>query len=83
MPNKVWDGIIYPFLNFNGATWNLLVDKLFQSSLYNGRNYLSTLGLRLNRLSKMGPQQDKESTMHVADEGGKFKIKGERGIIPH
>ena len=42
MPSKMWDEITYPFLNFNGAT------------LYNGCNYLSMLGLKLNHVSKRG-----------------------------
>ena len=45
MANKVWDEITYPFLNFNGAT---------SPAVYNGCNYLSMLGLKLNHVSKRG-----------------------------
>ena len=45
-PGKVWDKITYPFLNFNGAT--------VHPRLYNGCNYLSKLGLKLNHVSKRG-----------------------------
>ena len=43
--SKVWDEITYPFPNFNGY---LRIDKEFHSTLYNGCNYLSMLGLNSN-----------------------------------
>ena len=43
MPSKVWDEITYPFPNFNSAT------------SYNGRNNVSILGLKLNRISEGAP----------------------------
>ena len=48
-PSKVWDEITYPFLNFNGATVEVLQ---FLPTLYNGCNYLSMLGLKLIHVSK-------------------------------
>ena len=44
IPSKVWDEITYPFLNFR---WSLGMDKWFHTTLYNGCNYLSMLGLKL------------------------------------
>ena len=35
--------------------WSLGMDKWFHSTLYNGCNYLSMLGLKLNHVSKRGP----------------------------
>ena len=44
MPSKVWDEITYPFLNFH-------------PTFYNGCNYLSMLGLKLNHVIKRGPRR--------------------------
>ena len=52
----MWDEIIYPFLNFNGATvevWKW--DKKFHLTLYQASDYLSMLGLKLNHVSIRGP----------------------------
>ena len=39
MPSKVWDEITYPFLNFNGATVEVLgMDKEFDPTYFNGCN---------------------------------------------
>ena len=46
MPSKVRGEITYPFPNFNGQV---------HPTLYNGCNYLSMLGLKLNNVSKRGP----------------------------
>ena len=35
--------------------WSLGMDKLFHPTVYNGCNYLSMLGLKLNQVSKRGP----------------------------
>ena len=35
--------------------WSLGMDKTFHPTFYNGCNYLSMLGLKLNRVSKRGP----------------------------
>ena len=35
--------------------WSLGMDKKFHLTLYNGCNYLSMLGLKLNHISKRGP----------------------------
>ena len=54
--HKVWDEITYPIRNFNGCTvevWEK--DKQFHPTLYNGCNYLSMLGLKLNHVSKRAP----------------------------
>ena len=53
MPTKVRNEIIYPALNFNGATVVVQeIDKWFHPILYNGCNYLSMLRLTLNHASK-------------------------------
>ena len=55
MPSKVWDVITYPFQNFNGypvETWELISN--FIAYNYNGCNYLSMLGFKLNLVSKRG-----------------------------
>ena len=53
---KVWDEITCTFSNFNGKhRWSLGMDKLFHPTLYNGRNYMSMLGLKLIHVSKKGP----------------------------
>ena len=52
MPSKVWDEITYAFLNFNVRT---RMDKWFHPIHYNGCNYLSMLGLKLNHVSKRAP----------------------------
>ena len=53
MTNKVWDEITYPFPNFNGATIDVLgMNKLFHPTIYNGCDYISTLGLKLIYVSK-------------------------------
>ena len=48
--NNAWDEITYPFLNFNGA----IVEDYEWISNYQACNYLSMLGLKLNRVSKSG-----------------------------
>ena len=54
----MWEEITYPFLNFNGSNrWNLGMDKWFHPTVYNGCNYLSMLGLKLNHVSKSGHWQ--------------------------
>ena len=50
MPNKVWDEIAYHFPNFNGTTV-----AQFRSTLHDGYNYLSMLGLKLLHVSKRDP----------------------------
>ena len=37
--------------------WSLGMDKLFHPTLYNGCDYLSMLGLRLNHVGKSGPRK--------------------------
>ena len=55
MGSQVWDEITYPFLNFNGSNrWSLGMDKYFHPTLYNGWNYLSMPGFKLNHVSKNG-----------------------------
>ena len=57
MPSKLWDGITYPFPNFNGCTvdhWSLGMDKLFHPTLYNECDYLSMLVLKLILVNKRG-----------------------------
>ena len=52
-PINVWYAIIYLFPNINGCTVQVYaVDRKFQSTLYNGRNYFFMLGLKLIRVSK-------------------------------
>ena len=69
MYNKVWDKIIYPFPNCNGATVEVLEwDRWFHPTLYNGCNYLSMLGLKLNHVSKRGPRCP--STWHCKPSAG-------------
>ena len=55
MPSKAWDEITYPFLNFNGCT--VEVQEWISNFIphYNGCDYLSMLGLKLNHVSKRGP----------------------------
>ena len=48
----MWDEIIYPFPNFDGAS--LVIDMWFHPTRCNGRNYLSMLGLKLIHVSKKG-----------------------------
>ena len=53
----MWDEITYPFPNFIGCTvevWEWISN--FISTLYNGCDYLSMLGLKLIRVSKRGPR---------------------------
>ena len=50
---KVWDEIIYPFRNLTGATVEVLEWIINFYSLYWRADYLSVLGLKLNRASKM------------------------------
>ena len=53
MPSKVWDEITYPFPIFNGATiegWEWISN--FISHFFNGFNYLSMSGFKLNYVSK-------------------------------
>ena len=44
---NMWDEITYPFLFRNG--------KVIHPTVYNGCNYLSMMGLKLNHVSKRGP----------------------------
>ena len=46
MSSKVWDGIIYPFPNFNGCTIS------FRPTLHNGCNYFYMVGLMSIHFSK-------------------------------
>ena len=52
---KLWDEITYPFLNFNGATVEVLewINNIIPH-ITTGCNYLSMLGLKLNHVSKSG-----------------------------
>ena len=53
---RVRGEITYPFPNFNGCTaevWEWI--SKFHLILYNGCNYLSVMGFKLNHISKMGP----------------------------
>ena len=53
MHSKVWDEITYPFLNFNGCpveVWEWISN--FIQIFIMDVNYLSMLGLKLNRVSK-------------------------------
>ena len=43
--------------------WSLGMDKLFHLTLYNGCNYLSMLGLKLNHTSKMGPWRHQKPSL--------------------
>ena len=47
IPSKVSDEITYSFPNFNGTTVEVWMDKLFQTTLYNGHIYLPMRGLML------------------------------------
>ena len=56
MPSKVWDEITYPFPNYTAANrWSFGMDKKLHLTFYNGCNYLSILGLKLNHVSKRPP----------------------------
>ena len=45
MHNNGWDGITYPFSNFNGSTFEVFrMDKWFHPTLYCACNYLSMSG---------------------------------------
>ena len=49
--------ITFPFPNINGLLrWWLGMDTLFHPTLYDGFNYLFTLGLKLIHLNKRGPR---------------------------
>ena len=51
-----------PIPKFQGLHhWGLGMDKEFQLTLYNGRNYLSMVGFK-SKLSVMGDQQGKQQT---------------------
>ena len=53
MPRKVWDEITYPFPKFNGSLLKFGNEYLFiYNTFYNGFNYVSMLGLKLNHVSK-------------------------------
>ena len=61
----MWDGLFYPFLNFNGATVDVL--EWISNSIPHSTGacgYLSTLGLKLNRVSKRGPWRETKSAGH-------------------
>ena len=54
MASKMRNAMTYPFPIFNGATveaWEW-ISKLISQSIYNGYDYLSMLGLKLNHISK-------------------------------
>ena len=58
IPTKIWDGITYPFPNFNSCTidvWEWISDFV---TLYNGCNDFSLLVLHLINISKMVPHCD-------------------------
>ena len=58
IPSKVWDGITYPFPNFNGATvevWGWISN--FIAHLILDVNYLTILGLQLIHVCKRDPKQ--------------------------
>ena len=51
-----WNYLSIPKLNFNGCNrWSLGMDKCFHPTVYNGCDYLSMLGLKLNHVSKRAP----------------------------
>ena len=50
---RVWDEITYPFANFKYEGFGNA--KYFHPTLYNACDYLSTLGLKLNHVSKRDP----------------------------
>ena len=54
MPDKVWDKIIYPILNFNGCTLMFGNGYIISPHIYNECNYLNKLGLTLIHVSKRG-----------------------------
>ena len=45
--------------------WSLGIDKLFHPIHYNGCNYLSMLGLKLNHVSKRGPRSGMGAVKHI------------------
>ena len=45
--------------------WSLRMDKLFHPIHYNGCNYLSMLGLKLNHVSKRGPRSGMGAVKHI------------------
>ena len=54
---KVWDEISYPFPNFNGCTVEVYEwISNFILHFYSACDYLSVLGLNLNRVSKKDPR---------------------------
>ena len=62
---KVWGKITWP--PFPNWTVKPTMDTLFYPTLYNGCNYLSMLGLKLNHVSKGGPctwRQQTQQTMN-------------------
>ena len=65
MPSNVWDEITCLFPNFSGS-----MDKLFHLTFWNGCNYLSMAGLKLNHVSKRG------STKMVSLHNGPVVRKG-------
>ena len=54
MLSKVWDEITYPFPKLQRATFDVLGMEN-QFTLYNGCDYFSMLGLKLNHVSKGDP----------------------------
>ena len=53
--NVEWNYLYIPKLQWLHR-WSLGMDKWFHPTLYNGRNYLSMLGLKLKHVSKRGPR---------------------------
>ena len=61
----MWDEITYPFLNFNGATVEVLgMTKQFYPTLFWPCNYLSMWGLKLIHVSERGPW-DEAVTLYI------------------
>ena len=53
----VWNNLSIPKLQ-RCNRWSLGMDKLFHTTVYNGCNYLSMLGLKLNHVSKSGQRDE-------------------------
>ena len=54
IPRNVWRDVTYPLLNLH--RWSLRMDMSFHPTPYSGYNYLSMPGLKLNHVSKKGPE---------------------------
>ena len=69
----MWYVITYPFPNFNGLTVGTLgMDKLIHPTLHWAGEYLSMLGLKLIRVSKMGSDMILEE--HINDNETHFAL---------